>query len=172
MSISTKTGDDGQTGLYSGERIDKDSQRVEAYGTIDELNSFIGEVKHYVCHDVKIILEDIQNDLFHIAAELASVSKAYSHPISQKEVDKITATIYHYEDILQLKGFVILGSILVSGKLDICRAVSRRAERRILSLAKNEHVDSNLKKYMNRLSDLIFIIARYEEHLSGKISYH
>lgn len=171
MSISTKTGDNGQTGLFSGERVDKDDLRVEAYGTIDELNSFVGEVKHYVCPEIRAIIEEVQADLYRLAAELATVSFTFSKPITVNDVDRITAHVHKYEGIVHLKGFVVPGSILVSGKLDICRTVSRRAERRIISLAKNAVVGEDLKKYVNRLSDLLFIVARYEEFLVDKIVY-
>lgn len=172
MSISTKTGDGGQTGLFSGERVNKDDIRVEAYGTIDELNSFIGEVKHFVCPEVRAIIEEVHADLFRVAAELASVSVAYRQPISEADADRITEHVHHYEAIVKLKGFVIPGSILVSGKLDICRTISRRAERRIVTLSRNAEVGVFLRKYVNRLSDLLFIMARYEEFLVDKIIYH
>ena len=171
MSISTKTGDGGTTGLYTGERVNKDDVRVEAYGTIDELNSFISETKHYTCPEVKEIIEDVHLMLYHCAAELACVAEPYRRPVNSEDVERITLLVHHYEKIIQLKGFVVPGSLQVSGKIDICRTVARRAERRVITLDRLSPVGNDLKKYLNRLSDLLFMLARYEEHLVGKIVY-
>ncbi|MDO7975382.1 cob(I)yrinic acid a,c-diamide adenosyltransferase [Oceanotoga sp. DSM 15011] len=172
MSISTKKGDKGQTSLWSGERVWKDDIRVESYGTIDELNSHIGESKHYVkSHEIKEILIDIQNDLFRVAGQLASKDKLYVKPIEESDVEKITQYVYKYETRLNLKGFVIPGNTIQSSKLDVCRTIARRAERRIISLSKVSQVPEQLNKYVNRLSDLLFIIARFEEHLEDKLEY-
>lgn len=172
MSITTKTGDTGQTSLWSGERVNKDNIRVESYGTIDELNSFLGEAKHYVksVYVKKIILE-IQNDLFKIAGTLASKDKIYINPIEKKDVERLEQLIKIFEDKMNLKGFVIPGNTLSSSKIDVCRTVSRRAERRIITLANSEKVDLELRKYINRLSDLLFLLARYEEFVVDKIVY-
>ena len=172
MSISTKTGDKGETSLWSGERVPKDSIRVESYGTIDELNAFLSDAKHYVkSQKVQQILKEVQNDLFKIAGELASKSKSYVHPIEEIDVERITNYVYGFEGELNLKGFVIPGNTLQSSKLDICRTIARRAERRIITLDRNEKVSETLKKYINRLSDLLFIMARFEENLEGKLEY-
>lgn len=172
MSISTKNGDKGQTSLWSGERVDKDSIRVEAYGTIDELNSNIGEAKHYVkSYEVKDILEEIQNDLFRVAGQLASKDKLFVKPIEENDSERLTEYVHFYEDKLKLKGFVIPGNTIQSAKLDISRTISRRAERRIITLSKSENISGSLLKYVNRLSDLLFIIARFEEYLEGKLEY-
>lgn len=173
MSISTGNGDKGQTSLWSGERVDKDDIRVESYGTIDELSSFLGEAKHYVnSNKVKNIINEIQNDLFRVAGELASKGKLFVKSIEKSDVDKLTNYVHYFEDRVQLKGFVITGSTMQSAKLDICRTIARRAERRIISLSKHEKVNDYLKKYINRLSDLLFIMARFEEYLVDKIEYY
>lgn len=172
MSISTKTGDNGETFLWSGERISKDDLRVESYGTIDELNAFISEAKHYVnSQEVKKILNEIQNDLFRLGGELASKDKQYPHPIEEADVERITNYVEQFEKRVKLKGFVVPGSTIQSSKLEICRTVARRAERRIISLDKKEPVSPIIKKYINRLSDLLFLMARFEEYLLNKIEY-
>jgi ATP:cob(I)alamin adenosyltransferase len=172
MSISTKKGDNGQTSLWSGERVNKDDIRVESYGTIDELNSHLGEAKHYVKSvNVKNIIIDIQNDLFKLAGTLASKEKLYVSPIKKKDVDKLDNIVESLESKINLKGFVIPGNTISSAKIDVCRTITRRAERRIITLSKNENIDHELKKYVNRLSDVLFLLARYEEFVMDKIVY-
>jgi len=171
MSISTKTGDKGKTGLWSGERVWKDDLRVEAYGTIDELNSFLGEAKHYVSE--KLIFERIeliQNDLFRVAGQLASKDTQYVVPMELQDVENLTEMVHDYESKIELKGFVIPGSTIASAKLDICRTIARRAERIIISLKKNEDIPEVLIQYVNRLSDLLFMMARCEEQKADKIN--
>jgi len=170
MSISTKSGDKGKTGLWSGERVWKDDLRVEAYGTIDELNSFLGEAKHYVTEKtIYEQIESIQNDLFRVAGQLASKDIQYVIPIEEKDAERLTEMVYHYELMVELTGFVIPGSTIVSAKLDICRTIARRAERIIITLKKNEDIPELIIHYVNRLSDLLFIMARYEEKKLDKI---
>lgn len=171
MSISTKTGDAGQTSLWSGERVDKDSLRVEAYGTIDELSSFLSEAKHHTCAEVTAQLLAVQRFLFSVAGQLACKDSQYEEPVREEDVEKLTDAVHRYEKIVKLKNFVIVGSTLASAKLDICRAVARRAERRIISLARLEKVPDPVRKYVNRLSDFLFILARYEEFTAGKLLY-
>ena len=170
MSISTKSGDKGKTGLWSGERVWKNNERVEAYGTIDELNSFLGEAKHYV--ETKPIFEQIeiiQNDLFRVAGQLASKDKLFVEPIEEDDVETITNWVHLFEKEVKLTGFVIPGSTLSSAKLDICRTIARRAERVIIGIQQNESIPENLIQYVNRLSDLLFIMARKEEQIKDKI---
>lgn len=172
MSISTKKGDKGETSLWSGERVSKDNIRVESYGTIDELNSHLGEAKHFVKSvKIKKIIIDIQNDLFKVAGSLASKDKTYLNPINNEDVQKLNDLVNELETKMNLKGFVIPGNTLSSAKIDICRTISRRAERRIISLSNNEKIDIELKKYVNRLSDVLFLLARYEEFILDKIIY-
>jgi cob(I)alamin adenosyltransferase len=165
MNIYTKTGDKGQTSLYDGSRIDKDSIRVDSYGTIDELNSYIGLCMHYVSEDIKKALFDIQRDLFYIGAELAT-----------KNTDKLNKVVIE-EDIINLEyiidkymekskgldSFIIPGTSLASAHLHIARTICRRAERIIISLNKVENINPLLIKYINRLSDTLYAIARYSE---------
>ncbi|WP_319370987.1 cob(I)yrinic acid a,c-diamide adenosyltransferase [uncultured Ilyobacter sp.] len=169
MSISTKTGDKGKTSLWSGERVEKSSIRVEAYGTVDELNSFLADAKYYVkIERVKEIISEIQDDLFKVGGAIASIG-AFKYPVTEKDVDRITGYIQEFEREISFKGFVIPGTTIQSAKLDICRSIARRSERRVITLSKDEDIDENVKKYLNRLSDLIYIMARYEEKSEGKL---
>ena len=172
MSITTQSGDQGQTGLYTGERVWKDDMRVEAYGTLDELDAQIGEAKHLI-HDINIrhLLIDVQKDLFRIMGELASKSQPFPQPITTEETEKLTALVHDFEQRVDLKGFVIPGSTSQSAKLDICRTIARRAERRVVALAKAEEVSPAILQYVNRLSDYFFILARWLEKKDDAITY-
>ncbi len=173
MSITTKGGDKGQTSLYTGERISKSDVRVEAYGTLDELDAFIGEAKHHTREypEVYALLIEIQNRLYRVMGELATPDGSYTMPLCENEVEEITAKIHHYEQKLDLKGFVIPGSCLASARLDICRTVARRAERRLTALALTAEVQPFLQKYVNRLSDVFYILARHIEAQEGVLTY-
>lgn len=169
MSISTKGGDRGKTSLWSGERVAKNNARVEAYGTIDELNSHLGEAKHYVKQErVEEIIEGVQHDLFRVGGSLATIGE-FKKSIGKPQVDHITKLVYELEKEFVFEGFVVPGMTVQSAKLDIARAVARRAERRILSLADEVEISEELKKYVNRLSDLIYLLARVEEKAEGKL---
>lgn len=172
MSISTKTGDKGHTSLYSGEKVWKDDLRVDAYGTLDELDAHIGDAKHLI-HDVNIrhLLIDIQKNLYDIMGQLASKSEAYANPVEEKEAEQLTAMVHDFEQRVDLKGFVLPGSTIPSAKLDICRTVTRRAERKIISLARQEDVPEPILQYVNRLSDFFFILARWIEKKENAIVY-
>ncbi len=164
MSIATKTGDKGETSLLTGERVRKNDKRVEAYGTMDELNSFLGDAKHYCTTDsFKQLLESIQTDLFKVCAELASGSGSIGDQVTDSEVENISNLLVGMEKKLDLKGFVLPGNSPGSAKLDICRSVARRGEREIISLAESANINNSILKYVNRLSDLLFIMARVEE---------
>lgn len=170
MSISTKGGDKGMTSLWSGERVWKDDTRVDAYGTLDELDAHLGEAKHFVkIEKIKEIIEYIQNELMKVMGELASASKEYVIPLKEENINQLTDWVHEFEEVVQLKGFVIPGNTIQSAKLDICRTIARRAERRIISLQKETEVDPLVLQFVNRLSDLCFIMARAEEKAEGKI---
>ncbi len=172
MSISTKKGDGGTTGLWTGERVSKDDLRVDAYGTLDELDSHLGEARYYVrVQKVKDIIEEIQNDLYRVMGQLASKDKLYVKPVTEADVDKLTDWVHYFEDFVQLTGFVIPGNTIQSAKLDICRTIARRGERRVVSLAVRDSVPATVLSYVNRLSDLLFIMARYEEKEENAIKY-
>ncbi|MFA6507328.1 MAG: cob(I)yrinic acid a,c-diamide adenosyltransferase [Treponemataceae bacterium] len=173
MSLVTKSGDDGTTSLWSGERIGKDELRVECYGTIDELNSFLGDARHVVKTDLAAkYLDEIQEDLFRVAGTLATRGEtAYVQPVYEEDVERLTNWVYELEKMVPLSGFVIPGSTPGSAKLDICRTVCRRAERRIVALARIEPIDTFTRHYVNRLADFLFMIARYEEQSEGAIRF-
>lgn len=172
MSITTKGGDKGQTSLYSGERVWKDNLRVDAYGSLDELDAIIGECKHHINQAaIKELLTGVQNTLYRVMGQLATKNGSYPYPICEQDAEALTAIIHEYESKLQLSGFVIPGSTIPSAKLDICRTVSRRAERRVIALAHAEEISPELLSYVNRLSDLFFILARNIEAELGMLTY-
>lgn len=171
MSITTGSGDKGETSLWSGERVKKDSLRVEAYGTVDELSSFLGEAKHFVSEEIACHIVSLQRFLFKVAGQLASRDMQYAEPIVETDIVAITELIHEFESVVKLEGFVIPGSTIGSSKIDICRTIARRAERRVIALSRVEEIDASLLKYINRLSDLLFVFARYEEFKVGKIVY-
>mgnify|MGYP000920910349 CR=1 FL=1 len=172
MGIVTKTGDDGLTGLWSGERVRKDDPRVEAYGTVDELDSVLGEARHRLKRDdCRQIVDEIQRDLYRVAGQLATRSGTFSKPVTDADEARLAGYVARYEAEIPLTGFVIPGSNPQSAKLDVARTVCRRAERRIVSLAWDADVPEPLRKYMNRLSDLLFMLARAEEASDGGIRY-
>jgi cob(I)alamin adenosyltransferase len=174
MKIYTKTGDKGETGLYGGERVSKNSPRIEAYGTIDELNSFIGltvtEIKDKA---VKELLSKIQNQLFTVGTDL---STPYSMEEQKKNIlrvtpdffEKIEKSIDFFEEkIDELKNFIIPGGSKSASLLHVCRTISRRAERRVVALNSLEQINGNIVIFLNRLSDLFFVLSRYENKISN-----
>ncbi|ASJ09152.1 cobalamin adenosyltransferase [Thermococcus siculi] len=167
MSITTKTGDKGLTGLFTGDRVAKFSPIMEANGTIDELDSFIGEAKHYVPEEMVEILERIQVQLYDLMAELASKGK-YSK-VGEEDMKWLEDLIHEYEEEVQLRAFVLPGSTVGSAKLDVCRAIARRTERRVAKLVLDYGFGQNALVYLNRLSDLLFIMARAIEKREGKL---
>jgi ATP:cob(I)alamin adenosyltransferase len=187
MSIVTKTGDEGLTSLWSGQRVRKDDPRVEAYGTVDELSSFLGLARQAAkLPETSEAIDLIQRDLVRVAGELASVGKRFGRPMSPADVDALAASIEALEARVPLKGFVVPGRTEASARLDVARAVCRRAERRVLALAPSPagpvgdadsadsadpSVGGNLRQYLNRLSDYLFMLARAEEAAEGKLSY-
>lgn len=166
MKIYTKTGDKGQTSLWDGERVDKDSLRVECYGTIDELNATLGMARSVTeDKEMKDIILGIQRKLFYVGGELATrkeEKKFYSMQASDiEELEKIIDNC-----IARIDGvdkFIIAGSTQASAHLDFSRTVARRAERLILRLNKEEEINPMLIKYVNRLSDAIYAVERYLE---------
>ncbi len=165
MKIYTKTGDKGKTSLYDGARVDKDNIRVESYGTLDELNSYIGLCTNYAKDEDKEILRNIQIKLFAVSAELATKEEGkYKTPITDDDVASLEKIIDSYiKKIDKMDAFIVPGTSLISANLHIARTICRKAERRIFSLSKIEPVNPFLLKYINRLSDVIYAIARYNE---------
>ena len=158
--IYTRTGDDGTTGLGDGSRVDKDSVRVEAYGTVDEANSAIGVVlaNASLSAPIRECLTEIQHDLFELGGELCipGHSSVEQHFIDrlERELDQFNA------DLPPLKDFILPGGGSAAAACHVARATVRRAERIVTSLRKEESVRDEALKYLNRLSDLLFVIAR------------
>ena len=168
LKIYTRTGDSGETSLYDGARVPKDSIRVESYGTIDELNSSLGMARQYSTNDeITAILLKLQRSLFNVAGELATtVGDTFPEKINDDDVKWLEDTIDHYLDLMnrdQVFQFIIPGSNLLSASLHVSRTICRRAERRILSLGEEAQVRPVLIKYVNRLSDALYAMARYSE---------
>lgn len=165
MRIYTKTGDKGQTSLYDGNRVDKDSIRVESYGTLDELNSYIGLCINYAKEEDKKLLFEIQKELFHVSGELATKNNnKLGKLVVEEDVKRLENIIDKYVNKTeQINAFIIPGTSLVSANLHIARTICRRAERRIITLSKVEEINPFLIKYINRLSDALYAIARYNE---------
>ena len=172
MKIYTKTGDDGKTSLFGGKRVDKDNLRIEAYGTIDELNSVIGIVlTDNVSEKTSKILNLIQNSLFVIGSELASPSDVESKaitPVTEEDIRILENYIDEIDtDLSPLKNFILPGGTKSASLLHFARTVCRRAERRIVEIDKVEKINQKIIVYINRLSDLLFVIARYENHVAS-----
>ena len=168
LKIYTRTGDSGETSLYDGARVPKDSIRVESYGTIDELNSNIGVARqHSENQEIVDILLKIQRSLFNVAGELATtVGDSFPEKITDDDVKWLEEVIDHFLDLMnrdEVFQFIIPGSNLLSATLHVSRTVCRRAERRILSLSEEAQVRPTLIKYVNRLSDALYAMARYSE---------
>jgi len=169
MPITTKTGDKGMTGLFTGERVAKFSVIMEANGTIDELDSFLGEAKHRLPEGMVEIIERIQVKLYDLMAEIASKGKF--EKVAEEDIKWLEKLIGRYESEVPIEGFVIPGSTPASAKLDVCRAVARRAERKVSRLVLEYGFGHSAMIYLNRLSDLLFLMARYVEFREGKIKY-
>ena len=175
MKIYTRTGDGGETGLYGGERVAKDSLRIEAVGEVDEANSQLGFAYSLLPKEAECLRNDlrrIQNDLFDLGADLAT------RPGSRGEanVRRITAadvlfledrTDFYTEDGPPFVGFVLPGGHPAAAALQVARAVVRRAERRVVALSRKEKVNPEVQHYLNRLSDLLFVAARWLNQQQG-----
>ena len=158
--IYTRTGDDGSTGLGDGSRVPKENLRVEAYGTVDEANSSIGVVLSVTGLPEAIIscLTEVQHDLFDLGGELCIPGHRM---IEAAHVDRLEHELDQFnEDLPPLKDFILPGGGPAAAACHVARAVCRRAERRCWSLARGEAVAPEVLKYLNRLSDLLFVLAR------------
>lgn len=163
MKIYTKTGDKGTTGLYTGQRVPKDSLRVEAYGTVDEMDAALG-VARSLCQskEVAAAIYEMQKLLWSLMADLASVGEAPNR-ITSEQVSRIEQMIDAYDAKLPpLKQFAIAGDNRAAAAINLARTVTRRAERLVWSLAREESVNEQVLVLLNRLSDLCFILFRAE----------
>lgn len=158
--ITTRTGDDGTTGLGDGSRVEKDCARIEALGDVDELNSTIGLLlTEALPDDVRELLLDIQHSLFDAGGELSI--PGYSL-LTSENVDELETRLEKYnEQLTPLKEFILPGGTRAAALCHVARSVCRRAERRVVSLLRDEDAPAVSRQYLNRLSDLLFVLARY-----------
>ncbi|HEX4334803.1 MAG TPA: cob(I)yrinic acid a,c-diamide adenosyltransferase [Polyangiaceae bacterium] len=172
MKIYTKTGDEGTTGLFGGGRVRKDDARVEAYGTVDELNSIVGLARAVsLPGDVEAVLAGVQEDLFVIGAELATVAgkeeKLPMELLSDARAALLEGAIDRMEETLPpLKTFVMPGGSPGGAHLHQARTVCRRAERRVLGASRETPIRKEVLVYLNRLSDYLFVAARRANHVA------
>jgi len=174
MKIYTKTGDNGETGLFGGERVSKNNLRLNAYGSIDELNSFLGLALIEVTSvEIKNVLNDLQNKLFVLGSDLATPETEKNAKLNitrlpdsyildtEKSIDDFEAKLD------ELKNFILPGGSKGSALLHICRTISRRAEREVVALKNTELIGENIVIFLNRLSDLFFVLSRFENKYSN-----
>ncbi|OYD07497.1 cob(I)yrinic acid a,c-diamide adenosyltransferase [Paludifilum halophilum] len=164
MRIYTRTGDAGQTSVVGG-RVDKDDIRVEAYGTTDEVNAFVGEAmtrmdpeKHA---DMIRDLTDIQHELFDAGGDLAQAGRKRQYRVTAEMVTRLEEWIDRYEsEAPEIQYFILPGGSPLSSALHVCRVLARRAERRVVTLTREQETNEEVRRYLNRLSDLFFTLAR------------
>lgn len=182
--VYTRTGDDGTTALVGGKRVPKDSARVEAYGAVDELNAVVGLVRAWneqgkgergLHRKLDAMLQEIQQELFDLGSELATPEDfTYDgmHRVGEEEVTRLERLIDECQKELKpLKSFTLPGGGPVIAQLHQCRTVCRRAERDILRLSRVEHIGEWPFKYVNRLSDLLYVLGRWVGKNLGETEY-
>jgi cob(I)alamin adenosyltransferase len=174
MKIYTKTGDAGETGLVDGSRVPKDHARVAAFGDVDELNAGIGLARVHAGAELSPLLEDVQRDLFAIGAQVADpraqvASRAPKAALGPERIVQLEKAIdAHQARMPPLTSFILPGGTALAASLHVARTVCRRAERSILSLGRTDPVDPLILVYLNRLSDLLFVVARHANHVAGQ----
>ena len=176
MKIYTRTGDQGQTGLFGGGRVHKDHPRVEAYGTVDELNAHLGWAASVVSDaELKERLERLQGDLFVIGSILATpeLDETRTKPkVPELPADQVAVMEGWIDDAMEevepLRHFILPGGTVGASALHVARTVCRRAERTVVVLSHEQPIDEGVVVYLNRLSDLLFAWARLENHRAGK----
>ena len=168
--VYTKFGDKGNTMLVGGEVVSKSSDRVESYGEVDELNSALGVAcSGNMLEEIKEIINLVQNDLFIVGADLASTKSTKVPRIGKVKINKLEKTIdYYNKKVGPLKEFILPSGSSVGSYLHLARTICRRAERQIVLLGKTEWVNPNVLIYINRLSDLLFVLARHQNKESDE----
>lgn len=172
--VYTRTGDAGTTALGGGQRVPKDSLRIEAYGTVDELNSVIGvAVASGLDTTMRERFHVIQQVLFNLGSDLCILEEDKERllvpKIEPRHVEQLEAWMDEWNETLEpLKSFILPGGDLASAQLHVARTVCRRAERLVISLAREEEVGELVIPYLNRLSDFLFVASRHQSRLSGK----
>jgi cob(I)alamin adenosyltransferase len=182
--VYTRTGDKGETALVGGKRVPKDSPRIHAYGTIDELNSVVGLARVFNEESLDAgeahqfldgVLCQIQDELFDLGSELATPPEFFKegmYRVSESEIDRIEKSIDRCQkDLEPLKSFILPGGGRIGAYLHQCRTVCRRAEREILRLSRSEDINDCALKYVNRLSDLFFVLSRWIAKQTGEPEY-
>jgi len=177
--VYTRQGDGGETMLAGGQRIPKDSRRIEAYGTVDELNAFVGEARvaataagQAKLTEFAAILLRVQHELFNLGSILATLPEDV-HPkqarITESDVERLEAEMDRMNaDLAPLRSFVLPGGSALNAKLHICRTVCRRAERACVVLSREESIPAEAVRYLNRLSDAFFVWSRWTSHVIGQ----
>jgi len=167
MKLYTKTGDKGETGLIGGTRVPKNDVRLEAYGTVDELNSFVGMLTTYEMPDEdRLFLRLIQNNLFvvgsFLATDLTKVELKSESVFKSENIEKIEHEIDRLDSKLSnLSSFVLPGGVQSAAASHICRTIARRAERRLFDMKNTYNIDNQILVYFNRLSDYFFVLSRH-----------
>lgn len=171
--IYTKKGDDGSTSLGSRQRVPKENQRVQAYGTVDELNSHIGlALALDICEKLVTPLSEIQNTLFHLGSDLCFLEedkKQFNIPeIENRHVETLEKLMDELSETTgSLENFILPGGTKAAAQLHVARCVCRRAERETIAVSRTEKVGKHVIAYLNRLSDALFVMARFENHEKG-----
>ncbi len=174
MKIYTKTGDQGETGLFAGGRVGKDDPRVEAYGSVDELNAVIGLVRTQLRDaEIDAALHRIESELFSLGADLATpLASGSARTVRMDEplIERLEQEIDRFEQELEpLKNFILPGGSPAGATLHFARTVCRRAERRAVALARSEPINDAATRYLNRLSDWLFVAARLVNRRAGRV---
>jgi cob(I)alamin adenosyltransferase len=178
--VYTRQGDQGETALAGGQRVPKDSARIEAYGTVDELNSFVGVARATVAEIaageprfavLAAILLRVQHELFNLGSILATLAED-AHPkqarVTETEVAQLETEMDRMnEELPPLRSFVLPGGSRLNAELHVCRTVCRRAERAAVELARAESIPPETVRYLNRLSDALFVWSRWASHVAG-----
>jgi cob(I)alamin adenosyltransferase len=168
VKIYTRTGDTGETSLFGGARVRKDDARIEAYGTIDELNSVLGVVRASWASSLDGQLHAVQSDLFDIGAHLASPGTSRFAGPPAERVTSLEHDIDAMEsELAPLKTFILPGGSLAAAQLHVARTVCRRAERLVVALNDDDDATKSSITYLNRLSDFLFVAARFANHKNG-----
>lgn len=169
MKIYTRGGDRGETSLFGGERVAKDHPRVVCYGTIDELNSFIGVARaHCGGSLIDTELGRVQSDLFDIGAHLAAPASARFRGVKETRIldlERVIDTMEH--SLVPLQNFILPGGSVAAAHLHVARTVCRRAERLVVAMHETAELEASTIPYLNRLSDFLFVAARFANHSEG-----
>ena len=182
--VYTRAGDRGETALVAGKRVTKDSPRIEAYGTVDELNSIVGVTRVFNAENLDAgdahqfldqVLCQLQDELFDLGGELATPAEAFQdgmYRVGSEQVRRLEKWIDEcQQDLEPLKSFILPGGGRIGAYLHQCRTVCRRAEREILRLSRSEEINRHVLEYFNRLSDLFFVLSRWIAKQTGEPEY-